>query len=81
MPKKDKHTQKLGMTVTMGRIRRFVEKFKLLNDDDPITFEQILIAFFPNAWHNIQQYSNDCYMEGYLAGRAEGEKNEDSKKV
>ena len=78
MPKKDKHTQKLGMTVPMGRIRRFVEKFKLLDDNDPITFEQILIAFFPNAWRNIQQYSNDCYMEGYLKGKNEGDENNEN---
>lgn len=68
MPKKDKHTQKLGMTVQMGSVRRFVEKFKNLDDNTPITFELILTAFFPNAWHNIQKYSNDCYMEGYMKG-------------
>lgn len=78
MDKKPKHDQKIGMTVPMGTIRRFCKKMEKLDDTTPITFEMALIAFFPNAWRNIQKYSSDCYMQGYLDGKkkAEEEKNE-----
>jgi len=79
MKKEPKHTQQIGMTVQMKRVRRFVEKMKNLDDTDHVSFEMILTAFFPNAWNNIMEYSNKCYMEGFVEGRrvVEEKKDED----
>ena len=75
---KPKHNQENGMTVPMGRIRRFVKKMETLDDKEQIKFEMIMVAFFPDAWNNIQRYSNECFLEGFRAGRASMEKkNED----
>ena len=76
---KPKHNQENGMTVPMGRIRRFVKKMENLDDKDQIKFEMVMVAFFPDAWNNIQRYSNDCFMEGFIAGKKSAEEKKDEK--
>lgn len=74
---KDKN-ERLNISVPVKKVRHFVEKMESLDDEAPISFEMIMVAFFPNAWENIRKYSNDCYMSGYFAGKAAAEeKNED----
>lgn len=80
MDKKQKHNQEISMTIPMKNVRHFVEKMKNLEDSTPISFELILTAFFPNAWKNIQKYSNDCYMQGYFDGKKSVEEDEEQKK-
>ena len=69
--------ERLSMTVPLGKIRHFVERMERLENETPISFELVLMAFFPTAWDNVRKYSNDCYMSGYLAGKKDAEeKNE-----
>ncbi len=75
---KDKN-ERLSMTIPMGKLRHFVKKMESLDDEAPLSFELIMTAFFPNAWHNIQKYSNDCYMSGYFAGKKAAEEENENK--
>ena len=58
-------------TTTVGAYRRVYEKLAPMTDDAELSLEFILTAFFPHVWHNMTKYTNDCYMQGYLAGRKE----------
>ena len=60
-------------TVKVGTYRKVYEKLAPMTDDADLTLEFILVAFFPHVWQNMQKYSNDCYMQGYLAGRQEAQ--------
>lgn len=63
-------------TVSLRTLRAFNEKFSSLPDEQELSFEVVMLAFFPNAYRRMQKYASDCYTQGYIAGRAEGEKNE-----
>ena len=60
-------------TITVGKVRKLVDKIAKLTDEDTVTLEFILTALFPTVWNNISKYSNDCYTSGYLAGLKEGQ--------
>ena len=59
-------------TVSVGKLRKLMQKIEELTDEDTVTFEFILTALFPTVWDNISKYSNDCYTSGYLAGLKDG---------
>lgn len=61
--------------IPASQVRKIAEKLNGLSDDAPISFAFLMTATFPTVWDNIQKYTNDCYMEGYLAGR-EAAKND-----
>lgn len=63
-------------TLSMRTLRAFTKKFEMLSDDAELSFDVVMLAFFPSAYYRMQKYAKDCYTQGYLAGRAEGEKNE-----
>lgn len=58
-------------TVPVAQLRKLTNKLKDYSDDTQITFQLVLTALFPTVWSNIQKYSNDCYMKGYLQGKNE----------
>lgn len=62
-------------TVTVGKVRKLVDKIAELTDEDTVTLEFILVGLFPTVWNNIKKYASDCYTSGYLAGLKDG-KNE-----
>lgn len=61
--------------VPLSQLRKMVDKTSLLPDDTLLSLELILTAFFPTVWKNIEQYSNDCYTNGYLQGLSERNEN------
>ena len=63
-------TESMPIT-TVGAYRKVAKKLEVMTDDAELSLEFILTAFFPHVWHNMVKYTNDCYMQGYLAGRKE----------
>ena len=57
--------------VPLSQLRRMINSLKDQPGDTKLTLVYILTAFFPSVWDNIVSYTNDCYMQGYLAGRKE----------
>jgi hypothetical protein len=49
----------------------------LLDDSAPVSLELVLMMCFPTVWNNIKSAMNDCYTQGYLAGK--DEINEDTR--
>lgn len=41
--------------------------------DTDLSFEFMLIAFFPTCWNNIQSALNRQYTLGYIAGQRDGQ--------
>lgn len=69
------NTKETMPTVSVERVRKMVQRLQYLKDEDEVTLMFVLTALFPTVWYNIQRYTNDCYMNGYLQGR-EDTKNE-----
>lgn len=57
--------------ISLGHLRKIVNKMRLAPDDTKISFEFLLTATFPTVWHNIQKYGKDCYTRGYLQGKGD----------
>jgi hypothetical protein len=64
-------------TCPISQIRKLYKKTKLLDDSAPVSLELVLMMCFPTVWNNIKSAMNDCYTQGYLAGK--GEINEDKR--
>lgn len=70
-----KMSESLQLTVPLFRLRKMVDALKDKPDNTSLSFEFILLAFFPTAWARIQEAFHDYYTKGYIAGLA-GQKNE-----
>jgi uncharacterized protein (UPF0335 family) len=75
MDKKDIKTTETAPTITVGQLRKLLNKLETFEDNAELTFEFMMTALYPDVYKRIQKYSNDCYASGYLAGLKEG-KNE-----
>lgn len=53
---------------TLGKLRKLTATMKDKPDDTPLSFEFMLLAFFPTVWSNIQSAFSDYYTKGYIAG-------------
>ena len=67
-------SESLQLTVPLSRLRKMVDALKDKPDITPLSFEFILLGFFPTAWARIQETSHDYYTKGYIAGLAEQKK-------
>lgn len=56
---------------SLYRLNDLLKKDKV-KDEDPISFELVLTALFPNVYSNIKRYTNDCYTQGYIQGLEDG---------
>lgn len=63
---------KLG-TLSMKTLRAFASAFESLPDEGELGFDVVMLGLFPEAYRRMQKYANDCYTQGYIAGRAETE--------
>ena len=75
MLKKDIKTTETAPTITVGLLRKLLNKLETFEDNAELTFEFMMTALYPDVYKRIQKYSNDCYANGYLAGLKDG-KNE-----
>lgn len=57
----------------LGKLRKLAASMKDKPDDTPLSFEFILLAFFPTVWSNIQSAFQNYYTQGYIAGLKENE--------
>lgn len=62
--------------ITVAQLRKFYKKFKNYPDDTPISFETLMVAFFPKMFDNIMNYARQCYTNGYMQGFMEEKKDE-----
>lgn len=62
-------------SITLAQLRKFYKKFKNYADDTPISFEMLMVAFFPTMFNNIQEFGTKKYIKGYNQG-LEDAKNE-----
>ena len=75
MLKKDIKTTETAPTITVGQLRKLLNKLETFEDNAELTFEFMMTTLYPDVYKRIQKYSNDCYANGYLAGLKDG-KNE-----
>ena len=68
-------SESLQLTVPLSRLRKMTDTLKDKPDTTQLSFEFILLAFFPTAWARIKEAFHDYYTKGYIAGLA-GQKNE-----
>lgn len=61
------------ITTSLGKLRKLAATMKDKPDDTPLSFEFILLAFFPTVWSNIQSAFSDYYTKGYIEGLKENE--------
>ena len=60
-------------SITLAKLRKFCKKLKNYDDDMPISFEMLMVAFFPKMFDNIMDFAHQCYAKGYIQGKEEAE--------
>lgn len=63
------------MFITMARLRKVVNNLSEQPDSAKLSFEFMMMTFFPKAWDHIQDEMSKQYTLGYIAGKEEQNEN------
>ena len=78
---KDIKTKEVEPEIPIKILRKITKKFEKEPDDFKLSFTYIMTVCFPTVFNNIQSYCKDCYTQGYIKGKEDGQNEANKRSV